>query len=131
MKENLIKNEYVEMWIENGILFSKFQKSIEIDIEKMKLLIGLREEISNGLNQYWMYDIGNLKNVTKEARDYADINGQNYLNAIAVIVSSHITKFIFSTYIKLNKPLKPCLVFKDKVKALEWLLELKECSNKN
>lgn len=123
---NSVNNDCSELWVENGILYSKFSKSLELDLDKIKDLIKLREELSNGENQFWMYDISNLKAVSKEARDYADKYGQNYLNAVAVIVNSHITKFIFSVYIKLKKPLLPCAVFKDKEKALAWLLELKE-----
>ena len=126
MKENFIKNEYVEFWKEDGILFSRFQEGMEVDVERMKEAVKLREEISSGANQYWLYDITRVKFITKEARDYADQYGQNYLHAVAVLVNSHITKFIFNTYIKLKKPIMPFIVFTNKEKALEWLLEVKE-----
>jgi len=126
MEKNFIKNDYIEFWLENGILFSRFQEGVEIDLEKMKGVVRSREEISNGKEQYWLYDITRVKFITKEARDYADKYGQNYLKAVAVIVDSHITKFIYNTYIKLKKPIMPFLVFTNKEKALEWLLEIKE-----
>lgn len=126
MKENFIKNEYIEFWKEDGILFSRFQEGMEVDVERMKEAVKLREEISSGANQYWLYDITRVKFITKEARDYADQYGQNYLYAVAVLVNSHITKFIFNTYIKLKKPIMPFIVFTNKEKALEWLLEVKE-----
>lgn len=126
MKENFIKNEYIEFWKEDGILFSRFQEGMEVDVERMKEAVKLREEISSGANQYWLYDITRVKFITKEARDYADKYGQNYLHAVAVLVNSHITKFIFNTYIKLKKPIMPFIVFTNKEKALEWLLEVKE-----
>ncbi|WP_051590778.1 DUF7793 family protein [Flavobacterium daejeonense] len=126
MKENFIKNEYIEFWQEDGILFSRFQGGVEVDVERMKEAVKLREEISSGVNQYWLYDITRVKFITKEARDYADQYGQNYLHAVAVLVNSHITKFIFNTYIKLKKPIMPFFVFTNKKKALGWLLEVKE-----
>ncbi|MEN9908822.1 MAG: hypothetical protein RLZZ540_1971 [Bacteroidota bacterium] len=125
MKENLVENDFIAFRLENGILFSKFQEGVEVDVERMKELISLREKISSGEMQYWLYDLGNVKNMTKEARDYADRYGQNYLRAVAVLVNSHITKFIFNTYIKLKKPIMPFLVFTNKEKAEEWLLEIK------
>jgi hypothetical protein len=125
MKENLVENDFIAFRLENGILFSKFQEGVEVDVERMKELINLREKISSGEMQYWLYDLGNVKNMTKEARDYADRYGQNYLRAVAVLVNSHITKFIFNTYIKLKKPIMPFLVFTNKEKAEEWLLEIK------
>lgn len=128
MKENSVENDFIAFWLDNGILFSRFQEGVEVDVERMKGTVRLREEISNGEMQYWLYDLGNVKNITKEARDYADQYGQNYLHAVAVLVNSHITKFIFNTYIKLKKPIMPFLVFTNKEKALEWLMEIKEMS---
>lgn len=125
MEENFIKNDYIEFWMENGILFSRFQEGVEIDLEKMKGVVKSREEISDGKEQYWLYDITRVKFITKEARDYADKYGQNYLKAVAVIVDSHITKFIYNTYMKLKKPIMPFLVFTNEEKALGWLLEVK------
>lgn len=119
------ENDFISFWLDNGILFSKFQEGVEVDVERMKELIDLREEISNGEMQYWLYDLGNVKNITKEARDYADRFGQNYIQVVAVLVNSHITKFIFNTYIKLKKPIMPFQVFTDVEKAKDWLLRIK------
>lgn len=125
MEENSVKNEYIKFWFENGILISRFQEGIELDLVKIKELIRIREEISGGEMQYWLYDITNLKSVSKEVRDYADRYGQDYLNGVAVLVNSHITKFMFNTYLKLNKPKVLFQVFANKEKAVEWLLEIK------
>ncbi|HTG66261.1 MAG TPA: hypothetical protein VL859_07795 [Flavobacterium sp.] len=130
MEENSVKNDYIEFWLENGIMFSRFREGVEVDLERMKGVVRLREEISNGENQYWLYDLGNVKFITKEARDYADKYGQNYLKSVAVLVNSHITKYVYNTYIKLKKPIMPFLVFTNREKALEWLLEVKEKSIK-
>ncbi|MBA0884158.1 DUF7793 family protein [Flavobacterium undicola] len=125
MEENSVKNEYIKFWFENGILISRFQEGVELDLVKIKELIRIREEISRGEMQYWLYDITNLKSVSKEVRDYADRYGQDYLNGVAVLVNSHITKFMFNTYLKLNKPKVLFQVFANKEKAVEWLLEIK------
>jgi len=124
--ENAIENSFVKFWFENGILFSKFQKDTELSLDGIKEAIEIREKISGEQKQYWLYDITNLKNVTKEVRDYADRYGQDYLYSVAVLVNSHITKFIFNSYLKLNKPDIPFLFFANKEKAVEWLLQIKE-----
>jgi hypothetical protein len=123
MKE--LENNFVKFWFEKGILFSKFQKDTELNLDSIKESIEIREKISGGQKQYWLYDITNLKNVTKEVRDYAERYGQDYLYCIAVLVNSHITKFLFNSYLKLNKPDFPFLFFTEKEKAVEWLLEIK------
>ena len=125
MEGNYIKKECVEFWFENGILMSEFEKNTELDLINVKAAIRIREGISEGEKQYWLYDLRNVKNMPKEARDYADQYGQNYLYAVAVLVNSHITKFIFNTYTKLKKPIMPFHVFTNKEKALVWLQDIK------
>lgn len=130
MKENSIEKECVEFWFENGILMSKFERGTELNLTNIKETIKIREEISGGEKQYWLYDLRNVKNMTKEARDYADQHGQDYLHAVAVLVNSHITKFIFNSYLKLKKPIMPFQVFADAEKAIDWLLVVKEKTEK-
>lgn len=125
MSENSIKKECVEFWFENGILMSKFEKNTELDLINIKETIRKREEISEGQKQYWLYDLRNVKNMPKEARDYADQYGQDFLHAVAVLVNSHITKFIFNSYLKLKSPIMPFHVFADPEKAMNWLLGVK------
>ncbi|MBW4361621.1 DUF7793 family protein [Flavobacterium taihuense] len=123
--ENPIENNLIKFWFENDILISKFQKETVLSLDNLKQVIEMREKISGGEKQYWLYDITNLKNLTKEVRDYAERYGQDYLYCIAVLVNSHITKFIFNSYLKLNKPDFPFLFFTKKEKAVEWLMEIK------
>lgn len=123
MKE--IENDFVKFWFENNILFSQFQKGTELNLNGIKQSIELREKISQGQKQYWLYDITNLKTVTKEVRDYAEKYGQDNLNCTAVLVNSHVTKFMFNTYLKLNKPKFPMRVFSSKEEAVKWLQEIK------
>lgn len=128
MKENSSGEECIKFWYEKGILISEFEKGTELNLVNIKETIRKREEISVGEKQYWLYDLRNVKNMPKEARDYADQYGQNYLHAVAVLVNSHITKFIFNSYLKLKTPIMPFHAFADAEKAMNWLLEIK---NKN
>lgn len=123
MKE--LENDFIKFWIENGILFSRFKKPTELNIDTIKEAIAMREKISGGQKQYWLYDITNLKTVTKEARNYATKYGENFIYASAVIVNSYISKFIFTAYLKLSRPDFPFLCYTKKEKALAWLLEIK------
>lgn len=123
MKE--LENDFIKFWIENGILFSRFKQATELNIDTVKETIEMREKISGGQYQYWLYDITNLKTVTKEARNYATQYGEDFIYANAVLVNSYISKFIFTTYLKLSKPAFPFLCFTKREKAVEWLLEIK------
>lgn len=123
MKE--VANDFVKFWIKEGILYSKFKKPVVIDIEKVKILIDLRHEISAGEKQYWCYNFDGVKSYDKEARDYADIHGQEYLHACAVLLNSHITKFTLNAFMKLKRPLIPLRGFTKKENAVNWLREIK------
>lgn len=120
-----MENSYIKFWFENGILFSEYKTSVELDNERMNEVIAMRHEISNEQHQYWCYNIHKVKSISKEARDYAEKNGQEYLHGCATVVNSSITKFIFNTFLKLKKPSIPFQVFNNKEDAVCWLKELK------
>lgn len=124
MKE--VENDFIKFWIEDGILYSQFKKPIIINMEKIKALIELRTEISAGEKQYWCYDFKNIESYDKEARDYAEIYGQEDLYACAAIFNSHIAKFTLNTFMILKTPLIPLKGFTKKQEAVNWLNEIKK-----
>lgn len=124
-----VENDFMKFWIEDGILYSQFKKPTIGSLENIKVIIDLRHEASAGEKQYWCYDFGGINSFDKESRDYADNNGQDYLHACAVILNSHITKFILNTFMRLKKPRVPLKGFTKKSEAVQWLNELKEKNN--
>jgi hypothetical protein len=120
-----IENEYIIYWKENDILFSSFKSSTVMTIDVIKTSIEMRHELSDNSKQYWCSDFTNLKSFNKDARDYAEIHGQEFLFATAVVVNSHITRFILNTFMKLKKANIPLKAFKTKEDAVSWLNELK------
>lgn len=122
----IVENNRMKFWIEDDIMFSSFKKEINIDLEVAKEMIQIRHEISSEKKQYWCFDFKNLKKYTKEARDYAENKGQEYLYATAVIINSHLAKFILNTFMKLKKAEIPLKAFKTKEEAVSWLQELKK-----
>ena len=89
-----------------SILFSQFKLKTDIDLEKSKPIIQLRHQISGDKSQYWCNDIKNIRSYSIEARNYAQIHGQDLLFASAVIVHSKITKLI--TLFHLSHQLNKC-----------------------
>lgn len=124
MKE--VENDFVKFWIEDNILYSQFKKPTDGTIENIKAIIDLRNEISDGEKQYWCYDFNGIKSYNKEARDYAEKNGQEDLYACAVVLNSHIAKFILNAFMVLKKSTVPLRGFAKKNEAINWLNELKK-----
>ena len=123
MKE--LENDFIKFWIENGILHSQFKKSTDGSLENIKEMIDLRNQISDGKKQYWCYDFNGIKSYDKNARDYAEKNGQELLYGCAAVLNSHITKFILNTFMILKKPAVPLKGFTNQNDAINWLNELK------
>ena len=125
------KEEFIRFYLEDGILFSEFTKLTVIDLAHAKRIISLREEISNGENQYWCYDIKGMKSMDIDARNYADKNGQQFLSACAVIVHTPVTKFIFNVFVRLKSPKIPFRCFTERDDAISWLKKMKaKCEKK-
>ena len=119
-----LENDFIKFWIEDGILYSRFKKISVIDLEKIKGIIDLRTQISEGEDQYWCYDFDKIKSYNKDARDYAEIHGQDHLKGCAVVFNSHIAKFVLNTFMTLKKPLIPLKGFTKKEEAVNWLKRL-------
>lgn len=124
-----IENEDIRFWIDDGILFSEYKNPFYMNVENSKTIYELRNKISAGKDQYFCYDISNLKSMTKEARDYGEIHGQHNLAASSIIVNSHIALFLYNTFLKIKKVKIPVKAFKNKEDAVKWLKELKNSNH--
>lgn len=125
----VVENNIIKFYITDGILYSEYKERTDVDEDAAKSVIELRHKISNGINQYWCMDIRGVKMFGKQARDYVDIHGQDFLYACAVLVHSHLTKFMVNTYLKLKPPKVPMRVFTNKEDAVNWLLIIKSNNN--
>lgn len=125
MQMREVSNQFTKYWMEDGIMHSVFLQDFDLTLEMCISMIHFRHDFSQGEKQYWLYDINGLNSMTKEAKDYAAIYGQDYLYGAAIIVHSHLQKFLINTFIKVKKPLVKTRVFTDKSKAKSWLQELK------
>jgi hypothetical protein len=121
-----LENDFIKFWFENGILYSQFKKMTDGTLENIKEIIDLRHQISDDKKQYWCYDFNGIKSYDKLARDYAEKNGQEHLYGCAILLNSHITKFILNTFMTLKKPVVPLKGFTNKRDAVNWLNDLKE-----
>jgi hypothetical protein len=130
-EKQVLENDFIKYTIEDDLLFAEYKVPTVVDLDSAKEMIEMRHRISDYRKQYWCVDFTNLKSFTKEGRDYADVHGQDYLYATAVIVNSHLKGFILNTFLKLKKSKVPLQAFKSKVDAVAWLTELKKEHNES
>jgi hypothetical protein len=120
---NTVRNEFVTMWIENGILFSQYQKNLVIDLDIAKKIVAERLAFSKGVSFPIMIDFTNLRSVTKDARDYMNQpdGGLKGLTCGAFIGNNAVAVLFINLYLRINKPIIPSKFFTKKDEALEWL----------
>ena len=118
-------NNFVHFYMKEGIMRSYFLKDVEMDLPTIIEFINFRHAISEGEKQYWLHDLKGLKTMSKDAKEYASIYGEEFLHAGAIIVHTHLQKFLINTFIIVKKPKVKTRFFTDTSKALNWLLEVK------
>jgi hypothetical protein len=79
-------NDFVKFWMEDGIMYSRFLKEVQLDLECIQEFIQFRHEFSQGEKKYWLHDMKGLKIMTKDAKEYGDKYGQEFLYAGAIVV---------------------------------------------
>lgn len=122
----MIENENYKLWIDNGVLYSIFKNPIVMELEDAKSAIELRHSISNNQHQYWCMDLRNLKNTSDEAKKYIDENGEEFLHACAMIVNSHLMKFMVKSFNRMKARKIPVEIFSSVTDAVNWLNKMKE-----
>ena len=127
MRESYFENEYIELWIENGIIYENFKPNLEtLTIEKAKQIVPDRLKVSNGITRPIFADLCNMVSVDKASRKYlAEGDAMKYLSATAILVDNPIAKFAANIYIRIDQPSIPTRFFTDKKAALLWLEQYK------
>jgi hypothetical protein len=123
MKESYLENEYVELWVENGIIMEIFKPHIkDITLEMAKTVVRDRLIVSNKVNMPIFIDMGNLRSISKEARDYFVTEVSiSYLSASAVVLNSYTSWILGKLFMSFSKPILKVELFKSRSKAMEWL----------
>jgi hypothetical protein len=127
-KENDIKSintKYGQMTIENGIYKMYYYPLKELNLSIAKEIVRERISFKKGVSYPSLFDIQQVENSTKEARDYMANEGNDLVIASAIIVGSPVIKMMANFFIMVNKPKNPTRMFTDNGSALEWLEQYK------
>ena len=125
-KQNYLENEYVEIWVEDGIVFEVFKPGAVIDLEAGKKVVADRLKVSANITMPLFVDMQQLVSINKETRRYmASGDALHYLSAGAFLVKSTINRMAFNAFLVLSNPPIPTKGFTDKEKALNWLRYVK------
>lgn len=117
--------KYVTMNIEDGIFHMNYHPLKELNMTIAKEIVKERVAFKNGVAYPSLFDIQQIENSTKEARDYMANEGNNLVKASAIIVSNPMLRMMANFFIMVNKPKNPTRMFTDKQSAVEWLKQFK------
>ncbi len=122
MREFFFETDYMEIWIEQGIICIVFKKNLILSEEIAKDMVNERLKISNGVIRPLFADISELASVDIKARKYlAGEEAARFISAGAIRVNGLISKLAGNIFLSVDKPLVPSKLFTDRDKAIEWL----------
>ncbi len=113
------------MIIEDGIYKMYYHPLKELDLHIAKEVVKERISFKKGVAYPSLFDIQQIENSTKEARDYMADEGNDLVLASAIVVGSPMLRMMANFFIMVNKPKNPTRMFTDYESALEWLEKYK------
>lgn len=110
-----------------GFIISKVRPGSEIGLNEAKGNTQAVIDISGGANYPIFVDIREIKSISKEARDHFSMRGRKpNVTAIAMLVSSPLSRIIGNFFLGLNKPTVPTKMFTSEIDAIAWMLRYTE-----
>ena len=123
IKESYIENDYVEFWVEGGIIIEVFKPDVtRINLAMAKQIVQDRLKVNNGKTMPLYVDLANVKSADKEAREYFAGDDSVYLvNASAFLLHNYVAWLLGKLFLSINKPKATIELFRSKTKAIKWL----------
>jgi hypothetical protein len=111
-----------EIWIENGILFSRYKSDLIIDLQVAKEILNDRKMALDSTVRPFFNDITELMYIDPPARKYlASSQGYEFTNAQVIYSRNSLLTLISNAYLLLEPPPVPVRVFKIKPEGIRWL----------
>ncbi|MDD4148544.1 MAG: hypothetical protein PHE33_00795 [Bacteroidales bacterium] len=123
---NGFENDYVCLNLIDDILHVTYKSDAIITLEAAKQVVKDRLEFVNFVPKCILAEVSNIKNSSKEAREFLSKSDGGLKGIIAgAFVSKQVySYFILNLFLKIVAPSVPAKFFMEKEKALEWLTEI-------
>lgn len=119
---------FMDFEMQKGILIATYKENLVIDKNAAMVSVRERLEFTEYKEITTIVDATNVKEVTKEARDYfGSEEGSHLLKASAIYTNSVLATYLanFLIAVNLHKTLILVKLFNDKQKAIDWLNQFK------
>ncbi|MFN6945323.1 MAG: hypothetical protein ACK4ND_10270 [Cytophagaceae bacterium] len=131
MNLNYFKNEYVEIWREDGIISTRFLNDATIDLGKAKIIVQARLNMHEG-EEYPVIAYGfKLKYADREALlCMSKGNAIKHVSAGAIVVTNPVHRVLARFFLTIGKPPIQSKVFENKEDAVEWFKSINVLDSK-
>jgi hypothetical protein len=125
MTDSLVENEYIKVWINDGIMFSEY-KVTDVNQEKALKMIETRLSLCKGKSYPFLADVIRVKSIDRAARQtFSHGKGIELMSACALIIASPVNQILGNFFMIVNKPNIPTKLFTSATEALAWLEKFK------
>ncbi len=115
------ENDYVRYRIEQGTLYVVFKSGVAITLEKARVIVNDRLLIQEGNALVSLWNITNIRDIDKAARDYFANRGSMLLKASAIVHGNEKSALMAQFFIRVSKPRIPSATFENEAAALKFL----------
>lgn len=106
-----------------GFILSRVAPLAEINLEHAQQNTKRVQELSGDQVYPILVDIRKIRSISKEARDHFAMRGRKPgVLAIAMLVSSPLSRIIGNFFLGLNQPAVPTRMFSDREMAEQWIM---------
>lgn len=121
------KNDYTEMWIEDGILYSKYASNLKVTLEMAKINVQERLNLSEGKSYPMLVYGANLTQLDNEAGKYLGTEEALVgIKAGAFLAATQFDYLIIRLFMVILTPKVPTKLFLNEQRAMIWLNKYKE-----
>ncbi|MCK4763576.1 MAG: STAS/SEC14 domain-containing protein [Candidatus Aminicenantes bacterium] len=123
MTEKIIETRVSKTWLgDDGILRESLFRGAGVTLDDMKEIIAAQFEFTKEKKVPLLVDMRTIKSTTRDARVYASSEKtEDAVSAVALLVSSPVSKVLGNFFIGVNKPPYPRKLFTSETNAVEWL----------
>jgi hypothetical protein len=115
------KLDYLEVKVENGILFCKYEEKLLLTLELAKKMLADRLSYQKGTSYPVIILLNGLKAADKETRKYTAVEGIKGITMGAFIVKNAIERIIYNFFFSIEKPVIPTRAFTNEEDAIAWI----------
>ncbi|HEY8399785.1 MAG TPA: hypothetical protein VIK89_00910 [Cytophagaceae bacterium] len=126
-EKKYLKNEYIEMRIEDGVFWGRYLNGVVIDEECAIKVMNDRELLCGNTPYATIWDCREVAYWTKSARSFqnSDLNYRLMKAGAIVYTESHVTTIIINFFLNFSKPPIPAQFFTSLESAHKWIQKYK------